>query len=213
MGLFAVHITICSLFFLLSISATASFVYQRIPHTSQFQIGNTKSNFLSRSSNKSRFPAPTMSEFQHLPDVNDAEQRLRSLMMNSAQPQEGTIGREEDKKPAVYRDVRDMFPNSTDDGNMVKKDDEGTSESPQDGETIIEFASPSVSFSTPKEFRKAVREGKFTGPTNGKYFLCTLLHHCLAIFMTIVLLTCIFPNLLIPLWKFPTRCLSWLHAM
>ncbi len=103
-----------------------------------------------------------MSESSILQDVNATEQRLQTLMMNSAQPQEGTLGREDGTNVASYRDVRDLF--STND---ASKDVLGTKECPQDG-SLDESAAPvQLNFNTPAEFREAVRAGKFRGPTNG----------------------------------------------
>mmetsp|Transcript_9014 Transcript_9014/g.21970 ORF Transcript_9014/g.21970 Transcript_9014/m.21970 type:complete len:328 (+) Transcript_9014:76-1059(+) len=88
------------------------------------------------------------------------EQRLRSLVMTSAQPQEGTL--KPDDKPRDYIDVRDVFDENP-------RDDNGDANGSSD--------SPLPSFSSPQEFRQAVRSGRYTGPTNGccpGYMQCNL---------------------------------------
>lgn len=83
--------------------------------------------------------------------------------MNSAQPQEGSL--KPNNSTRDYRDMREMFsknPNYNDDVG-------GTASKPS--------ASPSVSFTSPHEFRQAVRSGQYTGPTNGccpGYMQCNL---------------------------------------
>mmetsp|Transcript_8212 Transcript_8212/g.17492 ORF Transcript_8212/g.17492 Transcript_8212/m.17492 type:complete len:397 (-) Transcript_8212:156-1346(-) len=107
-------------------------------------------------------PESIMPESSILSDVNATEERLISLMMNSAQPQEGTLGREDGTNVASYGDVRDLF--STND---VSKNVMATEECPQDG-SLKELTTPMhLNFNTPAEFRDAVRAGKFRGPTNG----------------------------------------------
>ena len=84
--------------------------------------------------------------------------------MNSAQPQEGTLKRNDDVSSHDYRDVRDVFTQPNDDAETA-----GSSANP--------LTSPPVSFSTPLEFRQAVRSGQYTGPTNGccpGYMQCNL---------------------------------------
>ena len=75
----------------------------------------------------------------------DTEQRLRSLMMNSAQPQEGSL-KPNDAAIRDYRDVREVFQNSND---VDALDADEKAESPP-------------FFSSPLEFRQAVRSGQFT---------------------------------------------------
>ena len=100
------------------------------------------------------------------PELDDTEQRLRSLlMMNSGQPQEGTLGRLRGNSNPLA-DVRDVFArvNRKDGTNLIVVDDVGqsSSESPHDG-----VLSNIFSFKSPAQFRDAVRSGHFTGPTNG----------------------------------------------
>lgn len=99
--------------------------------------------------------------------VDRTEERLRSLMMNSAQPQEGSL-KPNHEETRDYRDVRDVFPTDEEDLN-------GTTAVENTKAQCEEAAS--VSFNTPQEFRQAVRSGQFTGPTNGVcpgYMQCNL---------------------------------------
>mmetsp|Transcript_34321 Transcript_34321/g.63147 ORF Transcript_34321/g.63147 Transcript_34321/m.63147 type:complete len:328 (+) Transcript_34321:118-1101(+) len=93
-----------------------------------------------------------MSNFQSCSEIDgaDHDQRLRSLMLNSAQPQEGSL--KPNGATQGYRDVRDVFSQNSNDSDMG-----GASE----------YAPISASFSSPHEFRQAVRSGRYTGPTNG----------------------------------------------
>jgi uncharacterized protein YcsI (UPF0317 family) len=98
------------------------------------------------------------------PGVVGTEQRLRSLMMNSAQPQEGSL--KPNGATRDFRDVRDVFSrNPNDDADIDNFDSKPATATAT--ATPASPPPPPVSFSTPHEFRKAVRSGQFTGPTNG----------------------------------------------
>jgi len=115
-------------------------------------------------------------------DTNDVElERLQSLMIDSAQPQEGSL--KPNGATRDYRDVRDVFsshnPNDSNDSNNVDNDDDhdnirgdtivakSSSSSSASASASASAATTTTSFSSPQEFRQAVRSGKHTGPTNG----------------------------------------------
>mmetsp|Transcript_26504 Transcript_26504/g.57167 ORF Transcript_26504/g.57167 Transcript_26504/m.57167 type:complete len:395 (-) Transcript_26504:65-1249(-) len=109
-------------------------------------------------------------------DDNDVElERLQSLMINSAQPQEGSLKPNDATRD--YRDVRDVFSShKLKDSNNVDNDDDHDYIRGDHIEAKSSSLSPAAaaaatttttSFSSPHEFRQAVRSGKYTGPTNG----------------------------------------------
>ncbi|KAL7480495.1 hypothetical protein ACHAW6_006184 [Cyclotella cf. meneghiniana] len=79
-------------------------------------------------------------------EVTKTEQHLRNLLTNSAQPQEGSL--KNSTETIDYRDIRRVFPVNEPRGDA-------------DIFTGAQF------FSSPNEFRKAVRRNEFVSPTNG----------------------------------------------
>mmetsp|Transcript_21984 Transcript_21984/g.46373 ORF Transcript_21984/g.46373 Transcript_21984/m.46373 type:complete len:337 (+) Transcript_21984:107-1117(+) len=102
--------------------------------------------------------------------VDGAEERLHSLMLNSAQPQEGSL-KPNHSIPREYRDIREdaFFQNP--------KDDSGDANAACEPAPPLSSSSDASTFASPVEFRRAVRSGNFTGPTNGVcpgYMQCNL---------------------------------------
>lgn len=92
------------------------------------------------------FSPSTMSD-----SVATTERRLSSLLMNSGQPQEGSLKHHSDADEIV--NVREIFPD--------------TPGRPSNSEQPLQPTTIESSYLSPSEFRKAVRTNQYTTPTNG----------------------------------------------
>ena len=99
------------------------------------------------------------------------------MMSSGSKPQEGSL--KPNDVDQNFRDVRDLFvvQQQRNNPNNNKNNDDESEVRGLSHTTTSATPTPTTSFSSPQEFRMAVRSGQYTGPTNGccpGYLQCNL---------------------------------------